>query len=254
MSLSLRKSLPLLSFLALALPSPASAQSCQDQLRAVAQRQSKATVSVAALQIPAKAWDHYAKARQAAETNNPALFDRETDLALKAAPHFADVYILRASTQVLARHYDAAIADIAQARLLDPDIPWSGIILTSALTGLGRYTDAVAESERIHTSDAGRWQWAFERTRAEIGRGNAPAALHFSELTLAAAPSGCAETHLLRANALQLADRKADAILEYQTYLDIPGTPEPARAQVQLVLERTRKSLQPPTGDLLAAN
>ena len=246
----------LLSLLAvtLAVRPAASAQGCLDQLRQVAQHQSKSVISVAALQIPSKAWTHFAKARQASETGNADLFDRETELALKAAPNFADVYILRAANQVVNRQYNAAIASIAQARLIDPDIPWSGIILTSALTGLHRYTDAVAESERIHGLDAARWQWAFERTRAEVGLGNAAAALRYSELALAAAPAACADTHLLRANAFQLANRKAEAVVELQTYLDTPGTTEPARAQVQHVLESTRKKLQSEAGELLAAN
>jgi hypothetical protein len=68
------------------------------------------TVSVATLQVPAKAWTHFERARDAMQANRTEEFERETAKALEVAPNFAAVYLLRAIQEVSGPQFDAAIA------------------------------------------------------------------------------------------------------------------------------------------------
>ena len=232
--------------------SPAAAQECEAQLRMSAIRRAKASVSASALQIPPKAWGHFEKARVAGEMGDLDTLNREVGLSLAAAPAFTQVYVLQAAAQVRAKHFDEAIATIAKARGIASDVPWSGVVLASALTGLHRYDESVAASERVHGTEAESWQWRVERSRAEIGRRNVAGALHYSELALAVSPSGCTETHLIRSNALQLAGRRRDAVVELEAYLE--ASPQGAvRADVLRVLEHTRAQIREEDDSLLAA-
>ena len=239
--------------MALWVPCMARAQGCQAQLHQAAVQSARATVSASALRIPPKAWDHFEKARRASETGHPEVLEREAALALVAAPDFTEVYILQAAMQVQTHQFETAIATVTKARQIQPEVLWSGIVLAGALTGLHRYDDAAGELARSHGAEAASWQWAFERTRAEIGRGNVRGALLYSELALSAAPAACTETHLLRANAFQIAGRGADAIPELEAYLT--SAPQgPTRAEVLRVLESTRRKLPEGNTSLLAAN
>ena len=237
--------------LTLSLAPVARAQSCADQLRHAAPHPPSHTVSVADLRIPPKAWQHFEKARTAGERNQPELYERESAAALAVAPRFAQVYLLRATRQVHTGQNEAAIQTIATAREIQPHLPWSGTVLASALTQLHRYDDAIAELEQLQGDEAESWQAKFERARAETGRRNPEGALHWSELATAAAPVGCTDVLLVRANAFQLAGRRHEAITELETYLalDRQGT---NHIQVQAALERTRQSTEQDDHGLLA--
>lgn len=231
---------------------PATAQSCQDSLHQDAARQTSSTVSVADLRIPHKACQHFEKARAAGEAGRTDVFEREADLALAAAPAFTQVYLLRAARQLDARQFDAVIETIAAARRIRPELPWSGIVLASALAELHRYNEAAAEMDRVRGPEADSWQANFERAREAIARRDVAGALHWSELALAASPSGCIDAHLLRANALQIAGRSADAIVQMEAYL-ASNQPLPQRAEVLQVLEHTRARMREGNATLLAA-
>lgn len=247
-------------FAALLLVSPvfvaaatAAAQRCEDQLAHIAARQAAATVSAADLRIPRQAWAHLEKARAASDANRDDVFEREAALALAAAPAFTRVYLLRAERQVHARQYAAAVDTITAARQIQPEVPWSSIVLASALSELHRYNEAVNELDRARGVEAESWQWTFERTRAEIGRRNVEGALHWSERAVATAPSACVNAHLLRADAFQLAGQWPDAIHQMETYLGSGGQLT-YRSQVLQALERTRERLREDNTDLLATN
>lgn len=231
---------------------PASAQSCQDSLHQGAARQTNSTVSAADLRIPHKAWQHFEKARAASEAGRADVFEREADLALAAAPAFTQVYLLRAARQLDAGQFNAAVATIAAARQIRPEIPWSGIVLASALAELHRYNEAAAEMDRVRGPEADSWQAKFERAREAIARRDVAGALHWSELALAASPAGCIDAHLLRANALQIAGRLAEAIAQMEAYL-ASDRPLPQRAEVLQVLEHTRARMLRGNTTLLAA-
>lgn len=197
------------------------------------------TISVASLKIPEKAWIHYEKARMAAQENRIGEYERETRKALEIAPAFAEVYVLRASYEVNVRRYDAAIADAVEARRIQPGVEWAGVVLAGAYNGAHRYADASVISENLHGSEADTWQAKYERARAAIGRGDVEGALRWSASAMATAPEGCAEVHLLRANALSMTRRWSAAVVELETYLDLDKGPQ-HRAEVLVLLERTR--------------
>lgn len=210
------------------------------------------TISVADLRIPTKAWDHFEKARQASEAGNDATFVHEANLTLALAPDFVQVYVLRGARQVEAHHYEEAIVSIEAARRIRPEVAFSSIVLAQALSGQGRFDEAVADLARARGADAQSWQWKFERTRAEIGRRDAEAALHWSALAFAAMPEGCNDGYIVRMNALQLAGQLEEAITLMRAYLALEG-PLPKRAQVERVLTSTQAQLQAKKNALVAA-
>jgi tetratricopeptide (TPR) repeat protein len=196
------------------------------------------TVSVASLRIPEKAWAHFDRAQDAMQANRAQEYERETAKALQIAPTFAEVYLLRAVQEVKAHRFDAAIGDVEQARRVEPGVVWAGVILAGAYSGEGRWADAVVVLENLHGAEADTWQARFERARAAIGQRDVEGALHWSAVALSIAPTSCAEVHLLRANALSLAQHWPAAIAEMEAYLAM-DPPQAHRTEVLALLERT---------------
>ncbi|GAC1649378.1 MAG: hypothetical protein NVS9B15_08580 [Acidobacteriaceae bacterium] len=231
-----------LALFAIAYPMvPAShGQSCAQQMRQATASQTAREISAADLQIPAKAWDHFEKARTASATNNPRTVQTEIAQALAIAPRFGEAYLLLAAQQVRDRQYNSALQTIAAARELQPNLGWASVIVASALNQLGRFDEAAAELNRARAEEGDTWQAKFERARAETGRRDIEAALHWSLLAVESAPIGCTDARVVRANALQLAGRRAEAVHELETYLqlDRQGT---SRAQVVAALDRIRR-------------
>ena len=196
------------------------------------------TVSVAGLRIPEKAWEHYRKARAAALANNESDFNRETTAALTVEPRFAALYVLRASRKVRVSDFEPAIEDLQRARQIEPNVAWAGISLASAYNGLHRYVDAYYVLTGLRAPESTTWQAAYELARSATGRADAMDALHWSAITLKIAPPQCVEAHLLRANALQLAGRPAEAAHELRLYLAGQTRPRPEILDVIANLER----------------
>ncbi len=227
-----------LTVLALSLPF-AHAQSCSDLFRSAALHQSGGVVSAAELRIPPKAWKHFEKARIASTQGNVEVFDRESAAALAVAPQFGQIYLLRAGRELRAGRPEAALAVIATARETQPAVPMLSVIAAGALNQLHRFRDAVAELDRASREVADSWQGEYERARAETGLRDVEAALHWSEVAVEAAPVGCTDVRLIRANALALAGRQTEVVAELESYLalDRQGT---RRAQVLVALEKAR--------------
>jgi predicted Zn-dependent protease len=197
------------------------------------------TVSVAALKVPAKAWEHFAKANAAVEANRREEFERESAKALAIEPKFAEVYLLRAHAKVMARQFDGAIEDVVEARRIEPEVSWAGVLLAQAYNGAHRFHDAVLALDTLHGWEADVWQAKYERTRAAIGLKDAEGSLRWSDATLAVAPDGYTEVHLLRANALVVAERWSGAVRELEAYL-ADDTKQTKRVQVVALLAYTR--------------
>lgn len=178
------------------------------------------TVSVATLRIPPKAWEHFVKANAAANAKRVDEFERETTKALAIEPAFAEIYVLRAHWKVLTGQYDAAVADIVQAQRIQPDMFWAGLILAQAYNGAHRFHDAMVVLNNLHGSQADTWQAKYEMARAAIGLRDIELSLRWTGLAMAAAPEDFAEVHLLRANALLVANRWNDSVRELETYLE----------------------------------
>jgi len=239
-SIRIPAALSLLGF-TLSLAPTAHSQTCTEIIRQTA-RQAHHTISAAELRIPEKARQHFEKARTASERKEPDTFARESAKALAVAPRYADVYLLRAAWELREGRYEAVLDTVAQARTIQSQLPWSAILIASALNQLHRYTEAVAELDRARSEEADSWQARYERARAETGRHDVGAALHWSELAVAAAPVGCTDARLVRANALQLAGQQTAVIAELETYLtlDRQGT---RRTQVQALIQAQSQTL-----------
>lgn len=205
------------------------------------------TVSVTTLRIPEKAWTHFERALEAMQAKRMEEYERETAKALAIAPAFAELYLLRAIHEVSEHQFDAAIADVEQARRAEPGVSWAGVILASAYNGEHRWADAVVILDNLHGAEADTWQARYERTRSAIGGRDVEGALHWSEQVVLMAPANFAEVHLLRANALSLARRWPAAITEMETYLDAEQ-PQPHRAEVQAMIEHARLLAQSDKG------
>ena len=196
-------------------------------------------ISVASLKVPAKAWKHYAKAQAAARAKHEDQCAEEIDKALSIAPRFAEAYLWRAARGVAEKRFQAAIDDALLARQIEPSIAWSQTLLAGAYNGLERYHDADVLMENLQGDEANSWQAKYEMARAQVGLGNVEGALHWSELALAKAPPSFSDAHLLRANALQLAHRWQDAMVQMEAYL-ATDAPENRRTVVLAALKQTR--------------
>lgn len=199
-----------------------------------------ATVSVATLRIPQKAWKHFAKAKVAAERNLLAESDRETAKAIAIAPDFAAAYLLRASSEVKAHSFDAAIADVKEVRRIEPDLMWAGVVLAGAYNGLGRYEDSHHLLLGLHGSEAESWQVAHESARAAIGLNDVEGALHWSEIALNSAPDNFPDARLVRANAFILAHRWSEAQAQMELFLQ-SKMPQERRAEVLTVFNSVKR-------------
>jgi tetratricopeptide (TPR) repeat protein len=194
------------------------AQTYPDQACRRVNSKMSAVVSVASLRMPAAAKKHFEKAREAMVANDMEVFRREAAETLAIAPNYAEVYLLRGSLQVRNGLDERAISSIETARTLQPEIAFASLVVASALMHLARYDEASSELDRFHSMNE-NWQWEFEKTRAELGRHNLDGALHWSQLAEQDAPEGCAVTHLLRIDALEMADLKDQAIAAMEVYL-----------------------------------
>jgi tetratricopeptide (TPR) repeat protein len=199
-----------------------------------------ATVSVATLRIPEKAWAHFAKAKAAAEHHRLAESDRETDKALAIAPDFAQAYLLRASLEVQAHKFEAAIADAKEARRVEPDMMLSGIVLAGAYNGLQRYEEARLVLKGLHGLEAATWQAAYEGARAATGLNDIESGLRLSAAALKSAPANFPDVHLVRTNALLRAQRWSEAQEQMELYLQ-SKEPLERRPQVLAALQNVKR-------------
>lgn len=177
------------------------------------------TVSVATLRVPEKAWKHFDKAQEAEKHDNLAESDRETQKAIEIAPNFAAAHLLRATSMVRQRCFDAAIDNVREARRAEPNLKWAAVVLASAYNGLHRYTDAQFVLRGASGLEAESWQAYYEAARAATGLKDIEAALHASAQALALAPENFADARLVRTNALTVAHRWSEAEAEMEIYL-----------------------------------
>ncbi len=210
------------------------------------------TVSVATLQVPAKAWKHFDKARAAADHNRLEQSQQESSKALEIAPGFAKAYILRASIELHERQYDKAIADVEAAQRSEPNVFWASVLLAGAYNSTHRYKDARLMLDNMRGPEADTWQADYERSRTEIGSGRVEAALYWSAMTRAAAPRKIIDVYLVRANALLLASRWEEARSELTFYLNSSG-PQAHHDEALATLEMLKARIDAASTTELAA-
>jgi len=198
------------------------------------------TVSVASLQVSPKARQHYERALAAHRSHAGEQCERELAKALEISPNYAEAYMLRGSRAIDAHNYEAALQDALRVQQLNPGLPWLSILFVEYYNGVHRYRDALQILENLHGPEADSWQGRYERAFSEVGLGDSEAALHWSDLALAAAPANFRQAHLLRAYALELAHRWSEAAPEIEIYLAAPGS-QTNRAEVLAALADTRR-------------
>lgn len=199
-----------------------------------------ATVSVATLRIPEKAWQHFAKAQAAAAHDRMAELLSETKKALAIAPDFAAAYLLRAEAELRSRQYDAAIADAREARRAEPDAMWSGVMLAGAYNGLKQFDDARQVLAGLRWPEANSWQAAYEGARAATGLHDVDSALRLSAAALEAAPENFSDVRIVRINAFLQAKRWPEAQEQMELYLQSKG-PQERRSEVLAALDHVKR-------------
>ncbi len=106
---------------------------------------------------------HMAAARyQSLVTRDVEAADRETNLALAAAPKDPNVLTLSAGTDVRVGRFDAALAKLARARELDPRSQATLASLLTTLVSLHRIDEAIAVGEQavvLKATDLGTVQY-----------------------------------------------------------------------------------------------
>jgi len=201
------------------------------------------TISVVSLRVPEKAREHFERARKAVLEGSDSDFDREITKAIALEPNFAEAWLLRAVHDVKLHQYDDALAHALEAQRIDPSVRGITVVRASACNGLHRFTEAESLLKSLPPAESATWTAHYELTRTMIGLGKVDEALEASALTLQSVPEGWLDNaHLLRANALQLAHRYQEAIIQLQAYLDSPRS-QPLRARVMEVLQNDRQSL-----------
>jgi tetratricopeptide (TPR) repeat protein len=201
------------------------------------------TVSVASLRIPERAREHFANACEAYEARRYGELERESAKALAIAPNYANVYLLRAERDNFEHHYDEAIAEVFKAQHIEPDVGWAGILLAGAYNGVHRWNDALVILDSLHGAEAETWQAKYERARVALGLRDIAGGLRWSEQALDTAPPNVTEVHLLRANALDAAERWSAAAAEIETYLALDRSVE-HRPDVLAMLATMRQRAQ----------
>jgi tetratricopeptide (TPR) repeat protein len=173
------------------------------------------------------------------------IYDRDEIRALAAQPGLAQAYLSCAAQDIADGHYENAIRKVVNARVLAPEIPNASTILAQALNGLRRYEDTYLLLSGLHSPEVDSWQAIYERARAEVGIGNLQGADTWSLRAVAAAPSTFAQAHLVRGQALMLAERWQEARTELNLYLKL--TSDPTRHPEALEALNTLSRIAPDT-------
>lgn len=220
-------------------------QGCTDQATRVNFGMGSAVVSVQELRTPVKAWQHLEQARKALARNDGTGVLHESTSALAVAPHLAQAHLLQAIWFLRNGQNDDARAAAGRAQALNAQLPWSGVILAGALVELHQDAEALSVLDRVQTGEARSWQAYYERARAAIALGRVDDALRWSDLAVSAAPAGCTQTRLVRANALTVAGHRAEAVTQMQCYLAEDRQGGARHEQVALALRGTGQNAEP---------
>ncbi len=208
---------------------------------AAGQGMQAATVSVATLQVPAKAREHFERARKALIAGKTDEYEREIANALEVDRNFAEAYVLRGSQEVVRRDFQAALTDSYMAERLDRGAVCAKTVQASALNGMRRFSDAWAVLQTMGRAEGETWEAKYERARAAVGMGSAEAALHWSAEAFEVVPVESLDSaRVLRGDALQMAGRYREAAGVWREYLASPRA-QPYREQVLAALAQVER-------------
>jgi tetratricopeptide (TPR) repeat protein len=197
-----------------------------------------ASVTVAQLEVPAKAHKALQKALQAVRKRRRDEARAEVEAALAIWPRYSDALILYALLYLGDSQLDPAIAAAEEAVKLDGTNGMAYIVLAGAHNSKGQYDDALHALERALRFRPDAWQGYVERARAAMGKGAFTAALADANRAGELAPAKTPVIYLLKGAAFLSLNRRSEAILELQAYLRTnPGGV--AADRVRSMIERT---------------
>jgi tetratricopeptide (TPR) repeat protein len=128
------------------------------------------TVSVAAMEVPKKARQHYQKAAEEVKKSKFDEAQKDLEAALAVYPHYAEALALRGILKMDHNQMPAALSDLQEAINSDPNYPMAYVAVGSCYNALAQYDNAVRALERAQELDPRSWQAHFEMAKAEIGR------------------------------------------------------------------------------------
>jgi hypothetical protein len=198
-----------------------------------------ASISVAQMNLPAKARAEFEKAQHLMTKGNPQEAMKKANHALEIAPRFAEARTLRGILYARSGQRAQAEADYRQAIKDDSKFAFAYIALGSLLNSTGHFAEAMlvlAEADHLAPNF---WQTSFELGRTNLGKRDFHAALaavdRATELIGGPAKEP-APFHLLRGFALLGLNELARARDEIQSFL--------ARESTGRVADNARKVLQ----------
>ena len=193
------------------------------------------SVSVAQMEVPKKARQHYEKA---AEEVKKSRFDeaaKELEAALAVDPHYSEALTLRGVLKMDHSQMQEALSNFQEAISSDPNYALAYVATGSAYNALGEYDNAARALERAQELDPHSWQAHFEMAKAELGRVQYEVALREINRALDIAPEAYPPMHLLRAHIYLGQKNYPEAVGELEAYLQ--KAPQDANA------DQARKTL-----------
>ena len=177
------------------------------------------TVSVAEMEVPKKARQHYEKAAEDVKKSKLDEAAKELDAALAVDPHYAEALTLRGVLKMDQKHMEEALSSFQEAISSDPNYALAYVATGSAYNALGQYDNAARALERAQDLNPRSWQAHFEMAKTEIAREHYELALHEINRALDIAPEAYPPMHLVRAHIYLSQKNYPEAMTELEAYL-----------------------------------
>lgn len=145
---------------------------------------------------------------------------RDYDRAMQLAPDWADVYLGRGTVSLQQGEIEEAIKFYTQALKLKPEFADAWANRGCAYLLLGNYKKALADCDQALRLQPGSVTFLVNRAMAYMGAKEYALALADYEDALRR-ESGLAQAHYGRARALDLLNRREEAITAYETFLSL---------------------------------
>jgi tetratricopeptide (TPR) repeat protein len=198
------------------------------------------TVSVAQMKTPRKAQNELQKAKQYLQRNKPAEARAAALKALEICPDYAEAHAFLGVLDLFDHKTSDAVAELEKAVQLDPNSAPSLSALGAAYSATEHFDDALRALQSALRVDPNSWQAYMGMARAYLGKNDFAAALRSIDRARPLAPPDYSPINLVRAQALLGLKDYADAVAEYEQYLQRqPHGPQDAEVRQALNQART---------------
>jgi tetratricopeptide (TPR) repeat protein len=177
------------------------------------------SVSVAQMEVPKKARQHYEKAAEEVKKSRFEEAAKELEAALAIDPHYSEALTLRGVLKMDQSQMQEALSNFQEAISSDPNYAMAYVAAGSAYNALGQYDNAARALERGQELDPHSWQAHFEMAKTELGRVRYEVALREINRALDIAPEAYPPMHLLRAHIYLGQKNYPEAVTELEAYL-----------------------------------